>query len=447
MLELQVAVGCADAHDQPASFVEYCAGLGRRFHAREARLEARLRIDQELAGQHNLVARLEALADFSGPAHLDTDLDVLLAELPVALGQHHEAALPRADHGFARDQHGLRGPPARQHERREHARLQLCARIGHLDARAQGPRHRIHVGQDRAHTAGEHFTRVCGDARLNPAARHQPGRLRLRHFGADPDAREIDDAEQRRPRHDRHAFAHVEFGDHAGNGRTQREAREHLAVALDLGNVLRTHAEQRQALAGSVGERLRLWRGLPAQQQVLLLRARPFGKEDLHQRRALGHRIERRTRMELLHKARAARLNQHNAALIPAYGADRLELRLQRARLRFRRADAEVLHDLRIDRHLALRAVTALVCVLGHQLHVHERRLAGLVEPLLRHHGVVPVKDLALARWGCGSWRRRSGRPLVQGVAVSRKPGARAHRNNDCNDDRRFHDFPSAGSR
>src|SRR3546814_12320453 len=54
-------------------------------------------------------------------------------------------------------------------------------------------------------------------------------------------------------------------------------------------------------------------------------------------------------------------------------------------------ADAEILAGAGRDADAAL---ADFVGVLGHQLHVHERRFAGLVEALVGHHRVVPVQDL-----------------------------------------------------
>ena len=79
-----------------------------------------------------------------------------------------------------------------------------------------------------------------------------------------------------------------------------------------------------------------------------------------------------------------------------ADAADGRERRGEARARRFRRAHADVLLDARIDRDG--RRVAAAVGVHGLEHHVHERRLAGLVEALARHHRVVPVQDLAARR-------------------------------------------------
>ncbi len=149
--------------------------------------------------------------------------------------------------------------------------------------------------------------------------------------------------------------------------------------------------------------------------------------------------------MQLLDKAPGARLHDEHRALVPRNAARSLDAALDRSRRRRRRAHAEVLRDARIDDHGAVAA--RLVRVLRHELHVHERRFARLVEMLLRDHRVEPVEDLS-ARGilcGCGSFVRRRDARLGVPVAASRCDGGDQDETGDQR--RAFHGCPPCGKR
>src|SRR5256885_13324851 len=65
----------------------------RAFHARAGRPQARLGVDEELAGDDDLVAFGESLADFALAARLEAELDLLRPEFAFALGDDDHAAL------------------------------------------------------------------------------------------------------------------------------------------------------------------------------------------------------------------------------------------------------------------------------------------------------------------------------------------------------------------
>ena len=77
-------------------------------------------------------------------------------------------------------------------------------------------------------------------------------------------------------------------------------------------------------------------------------------------------------------------------------------------------ADTDVLLYARINSHARSGSLFGIP---RHQLHVHEWRLAWLVEVLVRHHRVVPVQYLALL------WRGHGGlRHFCVGIGMSLRP-------------------------
>src|SRR2546430_12590378 len=96
----------------------------RAFHASTARPQARLGIDEELAGDDDLVAFGEPLADFALAARLEAELDLPRPEFAFALGHDHDAALAGAYDRLRRNEERLRSRPLREDQRREHAGLQ-----------------------------------------------------------------------------------------------------------------------------------------------------------------------------------------------------------------------------------------------------------------------------------------------------------------------------------
>ena len=163
---------------------------------------------------------------------------------------------------------------------------------------------------------------------------------------------------------------------------------------------------------------------------------------------ALAHRIERRAHVQLLDESAGTRLDEHDRALVPVDVPDRGQLGRERPGPRLGGADAEVLDNAWADAHG--RLVAALVGVLRHELHIHEGRLAGLVELLLRKHRVVPVEDFPVRMWLRG--RRRSG-PGRRRHPRHREPVAAAS-GGECHGDRcaeikagAVHCFCSSGRR
>ena len=160
--------------------------------------------------------------------------------------------------------------------------------------------------------------------------------------------------------------------------------------------------------------------------QVLLLRAQPFGIEQLGQWRAGRHDVTRRAAEHPFDEACGARLHDGNVTLIQLHRAHRFDRRAERALFHVSQAQPQRLLRLRRDGQCAgctgrSARSPAFVGITRHQLHVHERRLAGFVEALRWHHRVVPVQHLAFVgrcrglRWGCAvSGRRLPALPLAE---------------------------------
>ncbi len=181
------------------------------------------------------------------------------------------------------------------------------------------------------------------------------------------------------------------------------------------------HAQQHQSRARGLRQR-GVAGGLD--RQVFLLRAQPFRVEQVDQRRAGGDHVAGRTRIDAFDEAGTARLHDADVAVVERHRAHGLDHRAQAAPLDAGQAQPQRLLGLCRDRQRAAlaRAGFAFVGIARHQLHVHEGRLAGLVEALRRHHRVVPVEHLAFAGRsrgrGHGVGNRRVPRlPLAQGPA------------------------------
>ena len=96
-------------------------------------------------------------------------------------------------------------------------------------------------------------------------------------------------------------------------------------------------------------------------------------------------------------------LNGDTQTLIELHRSNGVERRADVGSLDRRGPNAEVLLHRWTDFDTC---VIGIVRIDGHQLHVHEWRLARFVKAWSRHHGVMPVEDLALA---CGSLGFRGG--------------------------------------
>ncbi|MNL57216.1 hypothetical protein D3C87_1807620 [compost metagenome] len=122
----------------------------------------------------------------------------------------------------------------------------------------------------------------------------------------------------------------------------------------------------------------------------------------------------------MLDKAIGSRLNHLDTALIDGDIARRLEHGAHPARLDLGRADAKILRDMAVDHDTVTAAAAAIpVRIHRHELHVHEGRLARLVEALAGHHGIMPVQDF-LAGFRIGVARLERGRRAGQGRRLRR---------------------------
>ncbi len=198
---------------------------------------------------------------------------------------------------------------------------------------------------------------------------------------------------------DRHAFAGRKLTHHPVDRRGDREPRLHGAPGVDFPNLSVAHAGKPHALRRGVREPAKR-EGIdvgtePLRREVLFLRRDPFRHVKLRQRLAFAHGIERGANVELLDEAVAASLHDDDVAFVVSHVADCGDRARERPRHGLRRAYAEVLLEPRVNGDTpSARRVAGID---GDELHVHERRLAGLVEPRPRHHRIVPVQHALAA--------------------------------------------------
>ena len=367
----------------------------------------RFGVDQELAAGDDGVARRDAGHDLDVVAEVGAERDLARLEAALCVAHDHDGALAGTDHGF-RGQHQPLGRRPGDGHPQQHAGHQPAGAVVDLEAGLERARRGAHLRQDLLQLAFEGAARVGLQHGPDLLATHQMHRLCFGHFGHGPHRLEAGDAIERGPRRDRHAIAHAQLGDHAVCRRGQREpclrgtggeaASHHL-----VGN--RQHAQPVSRSRHELGRRAR-----SLQRDELVLRPDPVGREDGGQRLPLAHALHECTHREMLDVAGDARLHGHVAALVELHRTHRIERRRDRRAAYRGHAQAEALLHGRAHLHAAGGAIAlAALRIDRHELHVHERRLAGFVETLARNHRVVPVENDGLGRRG-GAARRRGAR-------------------------------------
>ena len=298
-------------------------------HAHGRTLEACLGIDQELAGDDNFLACLEAAADFGLSVGFDADLHVGRHKAAVSLRNHHDTAFAGLDHCLRRYQQHFSFRGGREVDRGEHARNQSTVGIGDLDAHLERTGSNSDLRQDGIHPALERGARKRGRARLYGIAGTYLRRDVFRNLGVDPDGAQPVDAEQHRSRHDRHAFARAEFRDDATDRRIHGQSRMDRAGGFDQLNLLLRHAGQSHTLSCTFLQSVQ-----PVTQaagddafgrEILFLCRDPFGNVDFGQRLVLAHGVERRAHEKLFHETVAARLYECHVTLVVSNAANRLD--------------------------------------------------------------------------------------------------------------------------
>jgi hypothetical protein len=282
--------------------------------------------------------------------------------------------------------------------------------------------------------AVERLRRIGLKSRLDLLAARQAHGLRFRYLGHRPDLFQAGDAEQRHAGRDRHALSHAQLGHDAIGRRAARSApvpcRFLLAAPDELvrdrhgphavarrGNEVFETPERCRASSSFCGPASRARRPWPGPGPC-------------------AHAPSARAPTGVRHSRPRASAPRQRAARRTARRRPRRRMR-RFPRVARSRADAQVLLDRGADLHAPPSGPPCRsVGVHRHQLHVHERRLAGLVEALARNHRVVPVEDLAAlggrpgavrpsmrprASLSCGPGRRRPWR-------AARRPAARADR-------------------
>jgi hypothetical protein len=198
------------------------------------------------------------------------------------------------------------------------------------------------------------------------------------------------DPKQGVARHHGHALAHGKLDHDARDRRAQRDPRLRGAGRFDVTNLRVAHSRLAHALTRGIDEHIGAGAAHPEHGEKFLLHCDPCRHVELGERLAGAHVVERRAHVQFVDERARARLHDHLVALVVGDVAGGFDPRRHGAAHDLDRADAQVLPDprARFDRAVARAFID------GHELHVHERRLAGLIETLARDHRVVPVEHL-----------------------------------------------------
>ena len=317
------------------------------------------------------------------------EANLLWAIAPLAFGEHHQRAAASADDRFTRYPQPRRGFCRDEAHPSAEPGTQAGIRIGQLDTHTQRAALRVGFRQQRIHAPFQPL-RAGGQRNLDALAEADRARLRFGHRHLEPDALETVDPGDRSTRGKGHAFAHLQALQQSTDRCADALAQLHLAVLFQSANALLGHACQLQAATRGGGQ---IGMATAPQGEILLLGGGPFRHQQLHQRRAGLDDIARRVAIDPFDEACDPRLHLGHIATTQRQCALRFDAILDRATLDPSQAHAKVLRHPRIDlQHLLAGLVLG---VARHQLHVHEGRRAGLVEALLRVHGVVPVEHFA----------------------------------------------------
>ncbi|OHB41474.1 MAG: hypothetical protein A2882_02385 [Phenylobacterium sp. RIFCSPHIGHO2_01_FULL_70_10] len=358
--------------------------------------ETGLAVQQELAGGHHPLAFRQASQHLGLAARLPACAD--LGRLVTAAGprQHDQGALARPDHGFRRDeQRRLR--QAAELDRGKHAGPQATAGVRQLDSDGERAALGLRLRQDGGHPAVEGFAGKGREARRHGLAHPDLAGLGLGHRRVQPHAAEAVDLRQGLTGGHRHTVTHGQGLDHPARRHGHGDDVADAAAPRHRVDRVGGHAEQLQPLAGRLNER-RVARA--PHRQELALGACPFRDQQVGQRRACAHHVAGRAAVDALHEAGRLRLHDGHVALVEVDDPGCGHSARQSAALDGRGPHTEVLDLGGVD--LDAARARRLVRVFRDQLHVHERRLARLVEVLAGDHGVVPVEHLAA---GLGRWR------------------------------------------
>ncbi|XHO06997.1 hypothetical protein ACEQUB_p00243 (plasmid) [Ralstonia syzygii] len=389
--------GCAgDGLDAADAFM-FGIGCDRRGSRRRRRhpfggaAQAGFGIDQELAGGDDLLPGTQSRQDFHPAVGFTAGLDLGGHEAGLAGIDHDDAALAGADDRLGGDQQGFLVLAAVEPYGREHARHETLVLVGQHDADFDRARRRTHVRQDGVHLARCRF-RHAGRRDLGRHPWRNGTCLAFRYLGNDPDLAQIGQAEQRHARRHRHPVAHGHLCDQAIDRAGDAEARLQLAGTDDSADLTLRHAGLQHARLGRAGQIGLTECLLVRDRQIFFLGGDPVGRIQRHQCLAPADRLQRRTNRDVLHERTGTGLDDLHAALVHGDIARRLQHGAQASQPGLGRADTQVLSNAAVDGDAA--AASLPVRVDRHELHVHERRLARLVETLARHHRVVPVQHL-----------------------------------------------------
>jgi hypothetical protein len=256
---------------------------------------------------------------------------------------------------------------------------------------------RIDIGEQRDDSTCEPCIRPSGsvDGHAGSDGNHRD--LRFRNLGMHPHRFESVDTKQCRARHESRSLAHTQFREDSVDGRNESRAGIGPTLRLQLTNRAFRYAEDAEPLARGSANRLASSGLSIEQRQIFLLRFQPGRCHDLRQRLTPAHTRQRCFDAQARDVPLDASLHDLQPGFVECDAAYRRQLWSQCGFLDSAETDAQVLADDGTDLDCC---PATLVCVDRNEIHVHEGRLAGLVESCVRHHGVVPIENLARAWFG-----------------------------------------------
>jgi hypothetical protein len=386
------------------------AGRGLRLgETADSRLEVAFGVDQEVGGDHHLLASAHPFA------YLDLVIaagpELHFARLEATLSELHQNDLARAAVDHRRDRHGQHLAPGghRQLDLGEHAGFEQHSRIAQFDADRNAAGFRLERRIDVADGPLENLLRVGVD--LDPGRRtgfYHPDVL-LEDVGDHPDRRQIGHLIERFTRHETHALHGLLLGHDAGNRRAEAERAPGVSgtgqgLELLVGDVPVFQAREARrsqllhAAAGFAAGRVQRFRRMRGE-HVFALGRDQFRAVDFKQHLALADHLTGHIDLQALDVALELGGDRILAAFVGLDATDRTNDPVERAQADGLGSDAELLNLFGADPEL-LRCARPLVgfvridrnVVHSHGVFLRCRRGVG------QAHGVAVIENPALFR-------------------------------------------------
>jgi hypothetical protein len=181
-----------------------CAAMARMPETADRCFQVAFRIDQEVGGNDDLFAGLDAIHHFDMVLATPTQLHVPRLEAPFAVRDEDDLAGAAVDDSRIRHGHDLSLASYRHLYLGKHRGLQELARIGQFDPNRHRPRFGIEGRINIGHAALEDLVRVGIDAHLRHGPRTHLTDVLFEHVGDNPHRRQVGHLIQGLARHEAH---------------------------------------------------------------------------------------------------------------------------------------------------------------------------------------------------------------------------------------------------